>query len=148
MSEDINNVALVGRLTRDAELKYTNSGTAVCKISLAVNRSVKRGENWEDEASFFDVTVWGRRGEALAQYLQKGTRIAVAGSLQQDRWEKDGQKFSRVGINAQSIQLLGEKRDGQQQNNQGYNNQQNRGYQNQQNNQGSNQQQFEDDIPF
>lgn len=106
MAEDINSVVIVGRLTRDAELKYTNTGTAVTKFSLAVNRSRKEGDQWVDEASFFDVNLWGRRGESLNQYLQRGTRVAVTGELRQDRWEQDGQKRSRVFIHANNIQLL------------------------------------------
>lgn len=104
---DINNVVLVGRLTRDAELKYTTSGQAVCKFSIAVNRRRKNGEQWEDEANFFDVVLWGRQGEALGQYLLKGKTIGVEGELRQDRWQQDGQNRSKVEIVADNIQLLG-----------------------------------------
>lgn len=114
MAEDINSVTIVGRLTRDAELKYTNSGSAVTRLGLAVNRSRKDGDQWVEEASFFDVVSWGRRAEALNQYLQRGTRIAVNGELQQERWEQDGQTRSRVIIKAQNIQLLGGNQQGQQ----------------------------------
>lgn len=107
MAEDINNLTIVGRLTRDAELKYTNSGSAVTKFAIAVNRSRKDGNDRVEEASFFDVSLWGRRGESLNQYLQRGTRIAVTGELRQDRWEQDGQSRSRVFIHANNIQLLG-----------------------------------------
>lgn len=113
MAEDINSVTIVGRLTRDAELKYTNSGTAVTRIGLAVNRSRKDGDQWVEEASFFDVTLWGRRGEALNQYLQRGTRIAVNGELRQERWDQDGQTKSRVIIHANNIQLLGDNQNNQ-----------------------------------
>jgi len=108
--KDINSVILVGRLTRDAELKYLNTGTAICTFSIAVNRSVKKGDKWEDEASFFDITLFGKQGEVVTQYLTKGQQIAVSGELRQDRWEKDGQKHSRVVIVADSVQLLGGKR--------------------------------------
>ena len=104
---DINHVVLVGRLTRDAELKYTASGQAVCKLGLAINRRRKVGEQWEDEAHYFDVVVWGRQGEALSQYLQKGKQVGVEGELRQDRWQQDGQNRSRVEIVANNIQLLG-----------------------------------------
>ena len=113
MAADINSVTIVGRLTRDAELKYTNSGSAVTSMGLAVNRSRKDGDQWVEEANFFDVSLWGRRGESLNQYLQKGTRIAVTGELRQDRWEQDGQKRSRVVIHANNIQLLGGNNPGQ-----------------------------------
>jgi len=104
---DLNSVNLIGRLTRDAELKYTSGGTPVCKFSIAVNRKKKDGDNWVDEASFFDITLWGRQGEALNQYLVKGKQIGVKGELRQERWEQDGQKRSRIEVVAMDIQLLG-----------------------------------------
>jgi single-strand DNA-binding protein len=104
---DINHVVLVGRLTRDAELKSIASGQAVCKFSIAVNRRRKNGEQWEDEPNFFDVVVWGRQGESLHQYLVKGKLIGVDGELRQDRWQQDGQNRSKVEIVANNIQLLG-----------------------------------------
>ena len=104
---DLNHVVLIGRLTRDAELKYTSSGQAVCKFSIAVNRRKKNGDQWEDEANFFDVVVWGRQGESLNQYLVKGKMIAVNGELRQDRWQQDGQNRSKVEIVADFLQLLG-----------------------------------------
>ena len=104
---DINHVVLVGRLTRDAELKYTASGQAVCKFSVAVNRRRKNGDQWEDEVNYFDVVLWGRQGEALNQYLQKGKSVGVDGELRQDRWQQDGQNRSKVEIIANNIQLLG-----------------------------------------
>lgn len=113
MAADINNVTVVGRLTRDAELKYTNSGFAITSMGLAVNRNRKDGDQWVDEANFFDITLLGRRGEVLNQYLLKGTQIAVMGELRQERWEQDGQRRSRVTIVANNIQLLGSKNSSQ-----------------------------------
>ena len=104
---DINHVVLVGRLTRDAELKYTASGQAVCKFSVAINRRRKNGDQWEDEANYFDIVLWGRQGEALNQYLLKGKSVGVEGELRQDRWQQDGQNRSKVEIVANNIQLLG-----------------------------------------
>lgn len=104
---DVNHVILIGRLTRDAELKYTAGGQAVCKFSLAVNRRRKNGDQWIEEANFFDVVLWGRAGEAINQYLVKGKQIAVEGELRQDRWEQDGQNRSKVEIMANNVQLLG-----------------------------------------
>lgn len=109
---DINSVLLIGRITRDAELKYTSSGTAICRFSLAVNRRVKTGDTWGEEGNFFDVTLFGKSGESLNQYLAKGKQVAVQGELKQDRWEQDGQSRSKVGIIANGVQLLGSK-DGQ-----------------------------------
>jgi len=107
MANDINIVTLVGRLTRDSELKYTNGGTAVCKFSLAVNRKKRSGDQWTDEVSYFDVVLWGKQGEALQQYLGKGKQVAVSGELRQNRWEQDGQSRSKVEVIANNLQLLG-----------------------------------------
>jgi single-strand DNA-binding protein len=104
---DINHVVLVGRLTRDAELKYTAGGQAVSKFSIAINRRRKSGDQWVDEANFFDIVVWGRQAESLNQYLVKGKQIGIDGELRQDRWEQDGQNRSKVEIVATNIQLLG-----------------------------------------
>jgi single-strand DNA-binding protein len=107
MAGDVNTVVLVGRLTRDSELKYTASGSALCNFSIAVNRRVRKGEQWQDEASFFDLTLWDKQAEGLNKYLIKGTQVAVQGELRQDRWEKDGQKFSKVQVFVNNLQLLG-----------------------------------------
>jgi single-strand DNA-binding protein len=104
---DLNHVVLIGRLTRDAELKYTSGGQAVCKFSVAVNRRKKNGDQWEDEANFFDIVVWGKQGENLHQYLVKGKMVGVDGELRQDRWQQDGQNRSKVEIVAAYLQLLG-----------------------------------------
>jgi len=108
MASDINKVILIGRLTRDAELSYTQNGYALLKFSIAVNRNRKQGDQWVEEASFFDVTVFGRQGEAIANYMTKGKQVGVEGQLRQDRWEsQDGTRRSKVAIDANSIQLLG-----------------------------------------
>jgi single-strand DNA-binding protein len=104
---DLNHAVLIGRLTRDAELKYTSGGQAVCKFSIAVNRRKKNGDQWEDEANFFDIVVWGRQGESLHQYLVKGKMVGIDGELRQDRWQQDGQNRSKVEIIANNLQLLG-----------------------------------------
>jgi len=104
---DLNHVVLIGRLTRDAEIKYTAGGQAVCKFSIAVNRRKKSGDQWEDEANFFDIVLWGKQGESLQSYLVKGKMIGVDGELRQDRWQQDGQNRSKVEIIANYIQLLG-----------------------------------------
>lgn len=114
---DINHVMIIGRLTRDLgnderSFAYLPSGQARANVSIAVNRSRKQGDQWVDEANFFDVTIWGKTAENLRPYLTKGKQIAVEGYLKQDRWEKDGQKQSRVTIVANNVQLLGGKSDG------------------------------------
>jgi len=104
---DVNHVILIGRLTRDAELKYTTGGTAVCKFAMAVNKRRKQGEQWVEEANFFDIVLWGSSGESINQYLVKGKQVAVDGELRQNRWEQDGQSRSKVEIVANNVQLLG-----------------------------------------
>ena len=109
---DINHVTLVGRLTRDAELKYTNSGQAVSNIGIAINQRRRRDDQWVDEAHFFDCVVWGKTAEALNQYLVKGKQVGVEGQLRQSRWEQDGRTRSRVEIFVNNLQLLGGRNDG------------------------------------
>lgn len=109
---DLNHIVLIGRLTKDSgsderSFSYVGNGTAKAVVSLAVNRSVKKGDSWEDEVSYFDVTIWGKTAENLKPNLVKGKQICVEGYLKQDRWEKDGQKKSRININAEKVQLLG-----------------------------------------
>ena len=139
MSKDINRVNIIGRLTRDSELSYTNTGFAITKLGIAVNRTKKEGDQWVDRGNFFDVVLWGKRGESLNQYLLKGQQVAIEGELQQDRWEKDGNKRSRVLIECTNIQLLGGKKDGG-------NNQSSQSGQSVQ--EAQNGGAFEDDIPF
>lgn len=154
---DLNRVVLVGRLTRDAELRSIPSGQSICKFSIAVNRLRKNGEQWEDEPNFFDVSLWGKRGEAIHQYLLKGKMVGIDGELRQDRWQQDGQNRSKVEIVANNVQFLGGNPNSSGGGNSDYGSAppQNR-YQNQ--NQGQNWQQrndsppaddsFADDIPF
>jgi single-strand DNA-binding protein len=104
---DINHVVLVGRLTRDAELKYTNAGLAIAKMGLAVNRRAKKGDTWQEEADFFDAVWMGKGAEAVAQYLLKGKQVGIQGELRQNRWEQEGQKRSKVEIFVTNLQLLG-----------------------------------------
>lgn len=108
---DLNNVNLIGRLTREAELRYSSGGMGICKFSVAVNRSVKKNDNWQDEASFFDCTVFGKTAESLKQYLTKGQQVCISGELVQSRWEKDGKQMNRVEINVNHVQLIGGKSD-------------------------------------
>src|SRR5574343_1004285 len=112
---DVNHVILIGRLTRDAELKYTSGGMAVCKFAIAVNKRRKQGEQWVDEANFFDIVLWGRSGENLNQYLVKGKQVAVEGELHQNRWEQDGQARSKIEIMANNVEHLSGKNSGAEQ---------------------------------
>ena len=110
---DLSIAVIVGRLTRDAELRYANSGQAICVFSVATSSRKKKGDQWVDEASFWDVELWGKQGESLYQYLVKGKQVAVEGQMRQDRWEKDGQPRMKVVVNANSVQLLGGGQDKQ-----------------------------------
>ena len=102
-----NRVILVGNLTRDPELRYIPSGTAVSDIGLAVNDRVKRGDQWVDEATFVDITLWGRTAEIANEYLSKGSPVLIEGRLKLDRWEKDGQKHSKLKVIGERLQMLG-----------------------------------------
>lgn len=105
MANDTNSVIVIGRLTRDAQLKYTIEGTAVTKFSLAINRY--GGKDKQDEVSFVEFVLWGTRAESLDPFLKKGRQICVQGELRQNRWEQDGQNRSKIEIYVENIQLLG-----------------------------------------
>ena len=100
---------LVGRLTRDSELKYTNGGMACAHFSIATDERKKKGDQWVNEPSFWDVTLWGKSAESLNQYLLKGGLVAVYGRMGVDEREQDGQKREKVKITADAVQLLGSK---------------------------------------
>ena len=103
---NLNSVLIEGNLTKDPELSYTPNEKAVCKLRLATNRYYKQGDEPQEEASFFDVTVWGRQAEACAEYLKKGRGIRVVGRLKQERWEaQDGSERSRVAIIAEHVEF-------------------------------------------
>jgi single-strand DNA-binding protein len=107
-----NRVILVGNLTRDPELRYIPSGTAVSDIGLAVNDRVKRGDQWVEEPVFVDVTLWGRTAEIANEYLSKGSSVLIEGRLKLDRWEKDGQKHSKLKVIGERLQMLGAREAG------------------------------------
>lgn len=104
---DINSFTGIGRLTKDAEITYTPGGMAIAKLSLAINRRIKKGSEWVDEVNYFDVQIFGNQAKNLHPYLTKGKQVGVIGYLKQERWLKDGQTKSRIVINAVEVQLLG-----------------------------------------
>lgn len=104
-----NRVVLVGNLTRDPELRFIPSGTAVSEIGLAVNDRVKKGDQWVEETTFVDVTLWGRQAEIANEYLSKGSSVLIEGRLKLDRWEKEGQKHSKLRVVGERMQMLGGK---------------------------------------
>ena len=105
-----NKVILMGNLTRDPELRYTPKGTAIAKIGLAVNRvwTNEAGEK-KEEVTFVDVDVFGRTAENVGQYMRKGRPILVEGRLKLDQWDdkQTGQKKSKLGVVAETVQFLG-----------------------------------------
>jgi single-strand DNA-binding protein len=102
-----NRVVLLGNITRDFEIKYLQSGTAVTEITLALNDRYKsQSGEWVEEVTFVDVTLWGRTAEVAGEYLSKGSPVLVEGRLKLDRWEKDGQKHSKLRVTCDRMQML------------------------------------------
>lgn len=113
MARSFNQVILMGNLTRDPELRQTPNGQSVCSFSLALNRSYKGSDGeWQEATDYIDVVAWGPLGERVAQYLSKGRPCLVNGRLQSRSWEQDGQKRSKVEVNAQDVTFLGGPGDG------------------------------------
>lgn len=103
-----NRVVLVGNVTRDPELRYIPSGTAVTEIGLAVNDRRKNASGeWIDETTFVDITLWGRQAEIANEYLNKGSSVLIEGRLKLDTWEKDGKKNSKLRVVGERMQMLG-----------------------------------------
>jgi single-strand DNA-binding protein len=112
MASDICAIFVIGRLTKDPELRHLPSGTAVLNMRLAYTTREKRDEEWLDHSNYIDVTTWGRRAETCAQYLAKGRRIGVHGTLRWREWEaQDGSKRQAYEINAAEIQFLDSRQD-------------------------------------
>ena len=108
-AENVNVVVVTGNLTRDPELRALGSGTSLCKLRLAVNGRRKDNQGqWHDKPNYFDVTLWGARGEAAAEHLAKGSPVAVEGRLDWREWEVEGAgKRQTVEIVAEGVQFLG-----------------------------------------
>jgi len=110
-----NKVILMGNLTRDPELRYTASNMAVCKVGMAVNRRVKdqQTEQWREEPTFVDVTIFGKRGEAFEKFHKKGASAFIDGELRFDQWEdrESGQKRSKLYVVANNWEFVGGGRD-------------------------------------
>jgi single-strand DNA-binding protein len=103
-----NRVILMGNLTRDVELRYTQSGLAVTDITLAVNdRRKNQAGEWVEETTFVDITLWARTAEIASEYLSKGSPAFVEGRLKYDTWETDGQKRSKLRVVGERLQLIG-----------------------------------------
>jgi single-strand DNA-binding protein len=104
-----NKVMIMGNVTRDIEVRYTPKGTAVTDIGVACNRRVKQGEEWVDETTFVDVTLWGRTAELAGQYLAKGRGVFIEGRLQLDTWQdsQTGKQRSRLKVVGENMQFVG-----------------------------------------
>jgi single-strand DNA-binding protein len=107
MARSVNQVTLMGNLTRDPELRQTPTGQSVCSFSLALNRSYKAADGeWQEATDYIDVVAWAGLGERVAQYLSKGRRCLVQGRLQSRSWEQEGQKRSKVEVLANDVTFL------------------------------------------
>jgi len=109
---NLNKVFLMGNITRDPELRYTPSGTAICEFGLATNRryTTRDGEQ-RDETCFVDLTMWGKRGAVISEYLHKGDPIFVEGRLKYDSWEgQDGRRRSKLNVVVENFEFIGGRR--------------------------------------
>lgn len=113
MSNDANKTILIGRLTRDPEMRYTPAGAAVASFTLANGYSYKQGDEKKETTSFFDCVIWGKPAEIIVEYAKKGQQLYVEGRLSQRRWEDaDGNKKSKVEVVVEKFQFLGGKKEG------------------------------------
>ena len=122
----INRVMISGNLTRDAELRSTQSGMAILGFGMAVNDRRKNPQtgDWEDYPNFVDCTMFGTRGEKLQQYLTKGTKVAIEGKLRYSSWERDGQRRSKLEVIVDELEFMSSRNGA----NQGYDNGMSAGY--------------------
>ena len=113
MAGDLNRIMLIGRLTRDPELRQIQSGTSLCRFSIANNRIYSQNGERKEEVSFFNCTAWGRLAEIVHQYCRKGKQVGVEGRLRHYSWQdNDGKKNSSVEVVAEQLQLLGSSQGG------------------------------------
>jgi len=102
-----NKVLLMGNLTRDPELRFIASGTAVANLGMAINHKYKQGDEWKEDVCFVDITVWGKQAENCAEYLNKGRTIFVEGRLRLNSWQTDsGEKRNKLEVVANTVQFL------------------------------------------
>lgn len=107
-------VVVVGNLTRDPEVRYLPSGQAVCDLGVAINDRVKKGNEWVDEPTFLDVTLWEKTAETAGQYLRKGSQVLIEGRLRQESWndKTTGDKRTKLKIIGDRMVMLGSRADG------------------------------------
>jgi single-strand DNA-binding protein len=120
MARSLNQVTLMGNLTRDPELRQTPTGQNVCSFSLALNRSYKdQSGEWQEATDYIDIVAWGPLAERVSQYLSKGRRCLVQGRLQSRSWEQDGQKRNKVEVLANDVTFLDSRGEGSEGSSQG-----------------------------
>jgi len=108
---DINRVTLIGRLTREPELKHVGTGTACCKFSLANNRTYTQNGERKEEVSFFNCVSWGKQAEIVNQYCRQGQQVAIEGRLKSSTWQdKEGKTKTGVDIVVDSLQMIGDRK--------------------------------------
>ena len=110
----INRVVITGNLTRDPEVRTTASGTSIMSMGVAVNDRRKNNQTgeWEDYANFIDCTMFGTRAANVAQYLNKGTKVAIEGKLRWSQWERDGQKRSKIEVMVDDLEFMSSRNNG------------------------------------
>ena len=105
-----NKVIIMGRLTRDLDLRTTNDGNSMVELGIAINeRRLGTNGQWVDCIQFVDITFWNRKAEIIAEYFKKGSPILIEGALQLDRWEKDGKKYSKLKVRGKEFSFAGNK---------------------------------------
>jgi single-strand DNA-binding protein len=107
----LNRVTLLGNLTRPPEMRSTPSGTAVASFGLAINRRFRQGPETKEEVCYVDITAFGTQAEAVGEYLTKGSLALIAGRLRWHQWEKDGHRFSKLDVVADTVQFLTRRED-------------------------------------
>lgn len=112
----VNEVRIIGNVTRDLELRHVGQkNTAVTEVGVAITERVKKADGWADETNFVDVTVWGRLAEVAVEYLSKGSPVYFAGKLKLESWEHNGKQFSKLKVVAETMQMLGQRPQGESQ---------------------------------
>lgn len=108
---NLNKVLLIGNLTEDPKLKQTQEDKSVTNFSLAANRRYRKDDEVKEDVCFVNIVAWNRLAEVCAEYLRKGKSVFVEGRLNQNRWEEDGQKRSRIEVIAKNVQFLSPKEE-------------------------------------
>lgn len=108
---DLNQFFIIGRLTRDVEIKYTQSGVPVGRLSIANNQKQKKNGQWVDVVSYFDIALFGKSAQNLFQYLTKGKQLAISGTFRQDKWQDANGNHSKISLIATQVQLLGDRQN-------------------------------------